>query len=283
MKLRALALGIALGFVACSFFVDSEGLEARRATSDAAGEAASAADGGTTATDGTASDVVAVTSGYARAVLDDQPIAYFRLDEGVGPIAKDMMGNYDGKYIGAVEFEAAGALTSEANAAIRFPGDPLLAAIELGTDLHLGGSPFTIEFWLAPELIDQEYRRVLIKVDALDAGANGWVIHLHQSVGLIAELMINGKSTYAGTPHDINRYTHVALTFDTVTLRLYLDGVVVSSGVADGTFPATVAQLTVGMHPGGWNFFKGRLDELAFYKSALSSTRVQAHIAAAKQ
>lgn len=86
---------------------------------------------------------------------------------------------------------------------------------------------------------------------------------------------------------DLNTWKHVAAIYDNGTLRLFLDGteilptVAATSANKELAYPAGLNSLTIGAaapvltgNSGG--FFAGRLDEVAFWGTALSDTVVQA-------
>jgi hypothetical protein len=70
---------------------------------------------------------------------------------------------------------------------------------------------------------------------------------------------------------------HVAGTYDGANMRLYVNGVQVASKALTGGATTSSNPVLIGSWDGGSEFFKGVIDEVAIYRSALSATRVQAH------
>ena len=72
---------------------------------------------------------------------------------------------------------------------------------------------------------------------------------------------------------------HVALTYDGVTIRLYVNGVERATTAITGSLTASAAKLTSG--GGSYPLQNGVVDELAYYATALPAARIAAHFAAA--
>src|SRR5262249_13962061 len=73
---------------------------------------------------------------------------------------------------------------------------------------------------------------------------------------------------------------HIVGTYDGTNLRLYVNGVLERTTARSG--PVNDSALGATIAPGGWGTrpsprYDGRIDEVAIYNTALSSTRVQAH------
>ena len=73
---------------------------------------------------------------------------------------------------------------------------------------------------------------------------------------------------------------HVAVTKTGSTVRLYVDGSLNATKTLAGSIATHGRPLRIGMRDGS-KPFGGTIDEVAIYDRALSSTRIQAHAAAA--
>jgi Concanavalin A-like lectin/glucanases superfamily len=71
-----------------------------------------------------------------------------------------------------------------------------------------------------------------------------------------------------------NRWSHLAMTWDGLTMRMYVDGEQVSSHALVGTAPASGGPLRIGGNAIWPEFFKGVIDEVRVYDRALDTTEV---------
>jgi len=143
----------------------------------------------------------------------------------------------------------------------------------------------TVETWLqiteAPSGPDA--RRWLINKNIHEnaEGHYGLVIS-----GLKAGAYLNigggeGNAFPLWTPQDLtlDRWHHLAMTYDGAVLRLYLDGVEAAQRAVNRLRVPGQTPLTIGRRQDGWPvfFFKGRLDDIRLYERALSAEEVKAH------
>jgi large repetitive protein len=75
----------------------------------------------------------------------------------------------------------------------------------------------------------------------------------------------------------LNTWTHLVGTFDGTTLRLYVNGALAASALAQGPLqsgggPAFLGRLGQSLYP-----FQGSIDEVAVFAATLSADRVRAH------
>ena len=71
-----------------------------------------------------------------------------------------------------------------------------------------------------------------------------------------------------------NTWTHLAVAYNGSTLTLYRDGVPVATANATGALSPTTGSLQIGGSQFG-EYFKGLIDEVRIYKTALSDTEIQ--------
>ena len=74
----------------------------------------------------------------------------------------------------------------------------------------------------------------------------------------------------------VNEWSHVALTYDGATLRLYVNGTEVSSRATGGAIRETTDPLWIGGNRPYGEYFEGRIDEVRVYRRALSPSQVRA-------
>lgn len=234
---------------------------------------------------------------YPLAVLEDAPLAYYRLDEMEGGVAKDASGHgRDGAYEG-VQFSGQGAVSG--NGALALDGH---GGVDVGDDGALafsGRSPYSLEAWMRTSLRD--FQIVIDRSERVPSSTPGvddrFGYHLSfrkdQNVPeqdeIVAERMRGHEDGAFCTLNPPNtddawrdRLLHVIATFDGEALQLYVNG------VATGPVRDCPVELDAGRRPlrigsklDGSLGFEGVLDEVAIYDHALSPVRVRAHFDAA--
>lgn len=140
-------------------------------------------------------------------------------------------------------------------------------------------SGMTLEAWVKP------------------ATASGWrtIVMKEQTTGLAYGLYGNTDTNrpavhaYTSSEQDTRgtaalsttAWTHLAATYDGATLRLYVNGVSVSSRALTGAMRVTTAPLRIGGNNVWGEWFSGLVDEVRVYNRALSVAEVQADMAKA--
>ena len=69
--------------------------------------------------------------------------------------------------------------------------------------------------------------------------------------------------------------THLAVTFDGATLRMFVDGAQVSSGAAAGAAIVTSGALRIGGNSVWGEYFRGLIDEVRIYNRPLTAAEIQ--------
>src|SRR5262249_32029394 len=98
---------------------------------------------------------VVTPSGYAAAVIPDNPVGYWRLGEASGPKALDSWGTNDGSYFGNETFGLSGALARDGNTSVDFSADGAsLVRVPFNPGFNGGLDPngsWTVECWVRPD------------------------------------------------------------------------------------------------------------------------------------
>jgi hypothetical protein len=87
------------------------------------------------------------------------------------------------------------------------------------------------------------------------------------------DVVVNGT---AAVP--LNVWTHLALTYDGATLRLYVNGVLVRSTAGHGS-AATTGALRIGGNSVWGEYFRGLIDEVRVYNKARTSGEIETDMA----
>ena len=80
----------------------------------------------------------------------------------------------------------------------------------------------------------------------------------------------------AGLPV-LNEWYHIALTYDGAMLKIYINGQLKNSKAVTGVLAVNGRDVSIGSDNGAQKFFKGSLDEIKIFGTALSQTEIQAN------
>lgn len=213
---------------------------------------------------------------YESVVKEDSPKGYWRVGEPSGTTAADSSGNSQtGTYKATPTLGVAGAINGDANTAVTLNGTTQWITVPDSATLDLG-DVFTYEAWIKRSatggtdcIIDKNEGAGIFRFDGEDRLLlrRNSVLDLAKSTTKIAD----------------TNWHHVVATKNGATVRIYIDGVNVTGVVTNSTCVNTASALTIGADesPVLEDFFRGSLDEVAVYGTALSEARVKAHYAAA--
>jgi hypothetical protein len=221
-------------------------------------------------------------TGYPEVVLEDGPVAYWRLDEPAGSsIAHDSSGNKnDAAYVGSVTLGAPGAIAGESDTAARFDG--LTGYVNAHNSFPFAGNaPFSLEAWVLASS-SSAYAGVISKDDETGGPpSEGFLVFVSPDAGDFGFQRLDGDnaSTAISTASaSTTSFIHVVATFDGLDLVLYVNGEAQGTQTAAFSIAGATADFVVGAEAGGTaNYFAGTLDEVAVYDKALSASQIKAH------
>lgn len=190
----------------------------------------------------------------------------------------DSSGNgRDASRSGTVVTGATGLLTGDSSAAISVTGGAH-ALVPFGSWMQV--SSWTVECLAKPTAVSG--LQTLMAQDTIGAGGElGWRLRLNDATVEVLIQTSSGTTTVSGPTVTAGSTHHYAVTWDGTTLRIYLDGTQVATGAPGGSQTLVSTPIRVGSLGSSFEPFGGTLDEAAFYGSALSSSRVADHYAAA--
>lgn len=206
---------------------------------------------------------------YHETVLLDSPVAYYRMSEGGGLVLQDTSGNGRvGTYAGGVTLAQPGAVVNSSDSAALFDGSTGFATVPDDNALDLG-DVVTVEAWVRQTAAGSSGA-------VLNKGATAYGLRLNAGVPTFAKS--ETADIVAATVNlDDLAWHHVVATKNAATNVLYVDGVDRSGAVTNATLADTAIALQIGRLSGGTSFFRGYLDEVAVYGTALPAARVLAH------
>jgi hypothetical protein len=76
-------------------------------------------------------------------------------------------------------------------------------------------------------------------------------------------------------------WTHLAMTYDGATLKIYVNGTLATSTPQSGTMTASTNALQIGGDTTYGQYFKGLIDEVRVYNIALTQAQIQSDMATA--
>ena len=145
---------------------------------------------------------------------------------------------------------------------VRVPDSPALKPTQL-----------TVEAWVFPTAQDIQPHTIIARGDT----GKTWDLRL---VNNMPQFWSNGSQGLEGPfAIPLNEWTHLAISFDGMTKRLYVNGAEVASsgGLGPLVYDAAPVPLTIGSdfasNESG-NRFNGRIDEIAFYNRALTADEI---------
>jgi hypothetical protein len=235
-------------------------------------------------------DVIA--GAYSEAVLADQPLAYYQLDEVAGPVANDTLGRVNGTYIGDVMHEQSPSVLSEPGTSIYLNQSDLdQSGIQFEDHFDFDGTkPFTLELWIFPaEMGKHDYGNVISKWSQPNmlGISSGYIMYVDYRNGaamlIFARDDVMGKRAYVSTPVRTDGWSHVVGAYDGTMMTLSINGEVRGIEPSSQVIPPGTPKFVIGSANGGTgtNPFRGQMDDVAIYDHGLTPVQAKAHFDAA--
>jgi hypothetical protein len=243
---------------------------------------------------------------YARTVLASAPLAYWRLDETRGPIARDASGRgNDARYIGRPTFGQPGAIVSEPDRSVGLNGPRTMSYLEANNrddfSIASSGKGLTVEVWMRPDVLDFKGEGANHFVHWLGKGDTGryeWSFRFYarrsERPNRISAYLWNpdgklGAGAYVEGRLTVGAWIYLVATFDdprkpNAQVRLYKNGQPSPHNHSPGTLyknyhitpqhgPAPVRLGTRDVR----SFLTGGLDEVAIYPRVLGADEILLH------
>jgi len=229
---------------------------------------------------------VAVGSSYSSLVLADGAVGYWPLDESSGTVANNLgsSGSADnGTYANGVVLGLAGPIATSSNTCAAFSATND-TDVTLPYDVLLNGQTFSVEAWAqmsgAGQAADDGYQAVY---NSRATGYGGVTLYGLYGGDWLAYSGSGSAFTVmdSGVPVQVGKWAHLALTYDGVTQRFYVDGTQVATSAApffpDQLYAIQESIGAGGIAPAAEYFFEGNIGEVAVYSTCLPATSIQAH------
>jgi hypothetical protein len=202
-------------------------------------------------------------------------VAAYSFNEGSGTTLIDRTGLGRTGTVSGATWSSAG----RNGGALSFDGvdDLVTVADHNSLDLTTG---MTIEAWVRPSSVSG-WRAVVQKMQGFEGLA--YTLYAGSPTDMAAAHVTTTSVVRVPStaPIGLNVWTHLAMTFDGTTVRLFIGGSQVASVAASGSIVTTTGVLRIGGNgpPGG--YFQGLIDDLRIYNRALSAAEIQSDMTTA--
>jgi len=193
-------------------------------------------------------------------------VAAYNFNEGIGTTVTDASGNgNNGTLNSGVTWSTLGKFGN----ALSFNGTSGLVTIPDTASLRLTNA-MTLEAWVFPTSHAGSWRDVIYK------GNDNYFLEGQSSQNGAPAVGGTFGQTFGTGPLVLNTWTHLAVTYDRATLRLYINGVQISSVARTASIATSTNPLQIGGDSIYGQYFQGTIDEVRVYNRALSQTEIQA-------
>jgi hypothetical protein len=197
-------------------------------------------------------------------------VAAYTFEEGSGTITSDTSGN---GHTGTLRTGASWTTSGRFGRALVFNGSSGLVSVADAAALDLT-SGLTLEAWVHP-FARGNWDTVLMK----SAGSTrAYALYSSDNHGRPAGQLSIGSTlrTVDGRSRlPLNTWTHMAVTYGSGRLRLYVNGVLVSSRSFTGSIRTSSDPVTIGGSLAWGRWFAGMIDEVRLYNRELSAAEIQ--------
>ena len=199
-------------------------------------------------------------------------VAAYAFDEGSGSVVADASGNGNDGTVANATWAAVG----EHGGALVFDGSSSLVTVPDSPSLRLS-SAMTLEAWVDPASGSGSSRDLVYK------GDDNYYLEASSAPGGVpaAGSSFGGSygEVYGSGALPTGVWTHLAVTYDGSTLRLYVNGTLVASNAHAGAMPGSSDPLQIGGDSLYGQFFQGMIDDVRVYNVALTPAQIQSDMA----
>jgi hypothetical protein len=222
-----------------------------------------------TAAHTTTSAMVTVTVSNAAPPPPSGLVAAYGLNAGSGSVVADGSGSGNGGTLSGAVWTAAGKF----GGALSFDGVNDWVTVNDSSSLDLTGA-MTLEAWVKPSALGGMWRTVLFKERP---GGMVYTLYANQDASRpVGQVFIGSERDAVGSAGlALNVWSHLAATYDGSSLRLYVNGALVSTTAVTGSMVASTGVLRLGGNSVWGEWFTGVIDEVRVYNRSLTQAQVQ--------
>lgn len=210
-------------------------------------------------------------------------VSYYTFDADSGSVVDTATGGHNGTLQGTAAFTVADDALGATGKALSLDGSGwvnfgVVDAFNFYDGTAAATTPGTVEMWIRPGANPGTYGSNPALAGARDGGSTRYSMHL--------DGWLNGWGVYAGAmgyhsfsyPFTQTQWYHLVFVFDTSswTTKIFANGVQIGNfwGIGD----ATGQPFQIGSSsPTGAELFKGKIDEVAVYNTALTEGQIASH------
>ena len=195
-------------------------------------------------------------------------MAAYSFNEGSGTSVADVSGNGNNGTIANSTWTTAG----KYGTALVFNRTSAVVTINDSASLHLT-TAMTLEAWDNPSAVSSAWRDVVYKGNDsyyLEGTTTSGGVPCGAGNFGMADVGAFGPAVLA-----LNTWTHLATTYDGVTLRFYVNGVQVATLAQTGAMVTSSNSLQIGGDSIYGQYFQGTIDEVRVYNTALTAAQIQ--------
>jgi chitinase len=204
-------------------------------------------------------------------------VAAYSFNEGTGTTVGDASGNSNIGTISGATWSTQG----HAGNALSFDGTNDLVSIADAASLDV--TRLTLMAWVRPTTLSG-WRTAILKERGSDGLA--YALYAHDNAPRPSAYVNTGGPDRevqgtAGLP--LNTWSHLSMTYDGTTMRLYVNGVQVATRAVTGNILTSTQELRIGGNLMWGEYFAGLIDDVRVYNRALSAAEITADMNAPVQ
>ena len=198
-------------------------------------------------------------------------VAAYTFEEGSGTTVTDVSGMGNHGTLSGATWTTSGRYGK----ALSFDGVNDWVTIPAAASLNLT-TGMTLEAWVYPTTTLTNWRAVLVKEGSGHAPYYLYASSSYANRPAGGGFIGGGYRELSGeTTLVAQTWTHLALTYDGATQRLYVNGLQVASRAQSGAMAVSTGALRIGGDSLWGDYFQGRLDEVRIYNRALTASQIQ--------
>jgi hypothetical protein len=226
------------------------------------------------------SDDVTISVGESSVDAPDiSRVLWLKLDSSSGATAIDSSGNgNNGTLSGGTTWPSTGGIRG---GAIEFDGDTGEIVVPDNNALD-NTSTFTLAYWFFAKNFPADSAGLVSKRNSVSDN-NAYTMYLKNDHHIYVDVDGSNNRFASSTLYTPGRWYHVALTFDgsaasSERAKLWIDGKLdVTATESSASIPNYNSSLHIGnTHPGATNWLDGLVDDVRFYRRALSGAEISA-------